>query len=253
MSEFQDVYGNDIIKFKQLWRGLLDSKMDSKKTSDDETPISAMFEAEKIIRSVGSRRMTLDQATKAYLKIAPQIKNTDNKSYIAKIFASEESTRVPAKQILNDQLSNRETKLREAIQRQPNFLDPDEGDELLRDLANQAVVELGDRFGDLEWENIDELDKMVDDLTRKYSLSSKALNILLLNKQLMDAETFEQQQKKYQEMHRELLNQDKRAEADVLMEEMISLGVANKDGTPIKDGKKVPKSGIKYIWERLNR
>jgi len=191
MPEFADKFGNNIIKFKEYWRGLLDAKVKAKETGEDATSVSDMIQAERIVRSVGSRRMTLDQALKAFEKVAPNIKSTDNKSYIAKIFAAEEATRVPVKQVMNDQLSDRQKKVRDAIEDMPNFLIESEGKEILQDLANQAAIDLGDKYGDLEWDNISDLDTETDRLIRKYSPSAEALATMVINKQLMKAETFE--------------------------------------------------------------
>jgi len=252
MPQFADKFGNDIIKFKEYWRGLLEAKIKAKETGDDSTSVADMIQAERIVRSVGSRRMTVDQALKAYEKVAPNIKSTDNKSYIAKIFAAEEATRVPVKQVMNDQLSDRQKKVRDAIEDMPNFLIESEGKEILQDLANQAAIDLGDKYGDLEWDNVKDLDDYTDYLIRKYSPSAEALTTMVINKQLMKAETFEQQQKKFQELHETLIKQGKTMEADRLLEEMIATGMAQKDGKPSK-GKKDKLSGgvLKRIWNSL--
>jgi len=252
MPEFANKFGNEIIKFKEYWRGLLNAKIKAKETGDDTTSISDMIQAERLVRSVGSRRIPLDKALTAYTEIAPNIKSTDNKSYIAKLFAAEETTRVPVKQIMNDKLSDRQTKVRDAIEQQPNFLVESEGKEVLQDLANQAVLELGDRYGDLEWEDDKDLDSFADNLIRKYSPSAQALNMMVLNKQLLQAETFEQQQKKFQEMYESLRKQGKNTEADRLLEEMITLGLAQKDGKPSKGKKdKLPGGSLKRIWDAI--
>ena len=185
-------------------------------------------------------------------KVAPNIKSTDNKSYIAKIFAAEESTRVPVKQVMNDQLSDRQKKVRDAIEDMPNFLIESEGKEILQDLANQAAIDLGDKFGDLEWENIKDVDDYTDSLIRKYSPSAEALATMVINKQLMKAETYEQQQKKFQELHETLIKQGKTMEADRLLEEMIMAGLAEKSGKPSK-GKKDKLSGgaLTRIWDAI--
>lgn len=251
MPGFEDEFGNDIVKFKELWRGLLDSKIKSKKTGDNITPVSAMFEAEMIIRSLGSRRMTLVQAINAYNKIAPDIKSTDNKSYISRMFGAEEKTRVPAKQVLNGQLVDRQRKLKDAIEQQPNFLIESEGREILQDLANQAQIELGDKYGDLEWENIKDVDAETDRLIRKYTPSVEALNIMVLNKQIEQAETFEAQQEEFQKMHESLLKQNKNAEADLLLEQMIEEGIAEKSGKPSKGKEKVSGGALRRILDNL--
>jgi hypothetical protein len=234
LSDFEARYGNDIIKFKEFWRGLLDNKVSGE---DKITSTTDMMMAERIIRSVGSGRMTLHQATEAYSKIAPDIKTTDNKSYIQRIFAAEESSRIPAKKLRSDQLDDREKKLRDAIEQQMNFFVESEDREVLQDLANQAVIDLGDKFGELDWEKISDLDNEVDRLLRQYTPSSEALKIMVLNKQILQAESYAEQQAKLQEKYAALIKQGKLVEADILLKEMIELGFATATGKPSK-GKK---------------
>jgi len=182
VPELEAMHGSDLIKFKEFWRGLLKTKIEDKDAGAPRTSPSVQIQVEEIIRLVGSRKMTLEQAVAEYMKRAPNVKHTDGDSYISRIFATEKTTRVPAKQILNDQLTMRQKQLRDAIEQQPNFMVESEGREILEELANEAIIELGDRFGGLEWENKDDLDKEVDRLIIKYSPSMKTLNQMVMDR-----------------------------------------------------------------------
>lgn len=254
MPGFEDEFGNDIIKFKEFWRGLLDAKIEAKKEGgDDTTSTENMIKAEMLIRSVGGRRITLQKALVAYSKIAPDIKSTDNKSYLARLFATEEATRVSVKQIMSDKLASREKQLGDSINADPSvFVRPEERD-ALRDHANEALIRLGDMFGDLEWEDDKELDKAVDELKREYSLSAKALVVALRSDRLIKAETYKEQVEAMQEQLKALRNQriDKYRE---VLDKGVRLGLVNPDGTaPTKSGEKVnlKKLGFMDILEEI--
>ena len=73
-----------------------------------------------------------------------------------------------------DILTERKKKLRDAIESQKTLLIYEESQEILNDLANQAVIDLSDEFRKLEFTTKD-LDDQVDALIRFYSEPHRAL------------------------------------------------------------------------------
>ncbi len=77
-------------------------------------------------------------------------------------------------------LDEREKKLRDSIERSQGVIQlvKDEEREFLRDIANIAVIELNDRFRNLDF-TTQEIDDFNDDLMRKYVMSQKDISAAL--------------------------------------------------------------------------
>jgi len=260
MPGFEAAFGNDIIAHKELWRKLLEKKLDDRTEGPTAATTDILTQANRLISNVRAGTtaeggMSLQEAITEYNKIAEQIPHTDNKSFIAKLFAAKEASKDPVKKRMADMFEGRKKQLRDAIQKQPNWFDPDDTNEILEEFANQAVNDFEDKYGGLDWEDKSELDDEVDRLTMKYSPSNEALKIISKNKDVLRAKTYAEQQKKLRDMYDMLRKTGPSIYADRLLQEMINLGFANLDGTPSSTKGKDPdrSAALKNIRERIGR
>jgi len=256
LPEFEGIYGNDIIAYKEHWRKLLEKKLDDKAEGPIATPTDVLVQANQLVANVraGKRAeggMSLQEALTEYTKIAGDVKDTNNESFIAKLFAAAENSKVPEKQRMSDALAGRKKQLRDAIERVPNFFDLNVGEqEILKDLANRAVNKLEDQFGGLEWESITDLDAYVDRLIVLSSRSPAQLKTIAMNNNILASKTYAEQQKKLRQQL-DILQKTQPDAAKAFLRHMIELGYADADGKPsaTKDKEPVNKSRLRNMLQ----
>lgn len=213
--------------------------------------------ARNIISDIKNGDLDVNEGIEAYTELAKteDINTTDGKSFIADIFRAGESAKDDTSRRRNSILKSRERQLRDSIEKQPNFLAPAESDEILKDFANIAVIELTDKFREGEFTGQD-VQVETDRLIRKYTLSSGQLLRAQVARQSKLAETLKEQQKSIKSIIESLRSEGNRAEAKEVLDEAVSLGIfsIDKDGNIIDTGqKKEVKQGIfKKLMERFN-
>lgn len=201
---------------------------------------------------IKNRLISRDEAITAYTQIANtnDINTTDGKSFINGIFSAAEDSKDTAKQRNNSVLQTRERQLRDAIESQPNVFDPQIATEILKDFANEAVIELGDKFRDGEFTN-DELDLEVNRLMNKFTLSEIQQTRAAIARELRLADTLEKQQSSITKQIEALRKEGKPDEAKALMDESISLGIFEIDGDKVKKKKGKKRNLGKGFLDRI--
>lgn len=222
----------------------------------DETRIKVLG----VISDVKSGLITRDEGIEAYTQIAnakvsdivtmePRklrpINTTDGKTFINQIYAAGEAAKDAVQKRNNSTLKGREKQLRDAIEKQPSFFPAEEAEEILKDFANKAVIELNDKFSEGDFTK-DELDAEVNTLINKFALTEGQQLLAVSARQLDLAENLEQQQKSITEAVTSLRKEGRTEEAKAIMDEAISLGIFEQDGETIKKkkGKEKVKRGL---------
>lgn len=207
-----------------------------------------------VIRSaVTEGEITLAEGLSQYTALSLDVARDEQRGNIDDLFKAAKDAEDDTKRQNAGILSEREKTLRDAIEADPSIYIQPEDRDFLRDLANQAVNELNDKFRSLEFKTAAEVDAIVDMLKRKYSLAPRQLAIAQSVQQVERAETFKQQVEKTKRLVDALRRHGKTAEAQLLLDDAIKLGLANKDGTPTtgKETKDKPPITTKSLFERL--
>lgn len=186
--------------------------------------------------------------------VKPIINTTDGKSFINGMFAASESAKNVVRQRQASIFDEREKQLRDSIEGQPNIFDPQLATELLKDFANEAIIELNDKFREDEFTK-EELDIEVDRLIRKFTLSEVQQNRAVFARELKLAETLETQQESITKTVASLRNEGRTEEAKEIMDEAIRLGIFEfeSEGTAIKKTKGKKRELPKKLLDRILR
>jgi hypothetical protein len=163
-------------------------------TENVVTSTSMQINARRIIQKVKRGEVSLDDALESYQFLEKQgtVNKTDNKSFISQLFKAEEDAESLVKQRNNDILGDREKQLRDAIESQPNIFDPDIATEILKDFANEAVIELNNKFRDGDFTD-DDVKPEVNRLMRKYRMSEDQQIIAVDFREFALSESLEKQ------------------------------------------------------------
>lgn len=245
-SEDSNTAAVKIRSFFSTWNSSADKKI---VTSD-----SMRIKALRLKSGIVNGAITLDEALARYKKFkeTEKVEIADNKGFINDFFAADKSAKEVKKQRQNTILNKREKQLRDAIEKQPNLLDPDEATEILKDFANIAVIELNNSFPtDSEFTD-DEVKNEVDTLIRKYTLSEVQQTRATLTRQLRLAESLQAQQESLTKIVESLRSQGRTDEAKEIMDEALTLGIFESDGKTITKKRSKKKINIsKGLWDRL--
>ena len=236
--------------FFSTWHSAFDPKI--------VTSTSTIIAAGKIEDRVAQGIITRDVGLNEYIALTKQegikIENTDNKQFINNIFSAGEKAETATNRQQSAILSSRTKQLRDAIEKQPNFLAPEEADEILKDFANTAVIELSDKFREGEFDEKD-IQTETDRLIIKYTLSSGQLARAELARELRVAESLKKQQELLKATIESLRSEGNRSEAKEILDEAVTLGIFSLDAegniTEVKSEKKEKRGLGKKLLERL--
>jgi hypothetical protein len=208
-------------------------------TEDIVTPLGTQIRMEALISDVKKGDKTKGQANSRLIKLAPEINAADAKGYIKRISDAAEDAKSIERRRMNDMLTLRKKQLRDAIE-QVDVFGIKMNTELLRDLANTAVIELSDRFDEGDFTD-EEVKNEVDRLMNKFTLSGEQLLRASSARDLRLAENLVQQQEAITKIVASLRKEGRTDEAKAIMDEYIALGVFEAEGETIKKkkGKKV--------------
>jgi hypothetical protein len=233
---------NKQIKLANSYIASVKSYKDNVITSD-QTRIQALA----LISNVKTGDMSFTSALEFYNLIAKSspINTTDGKGFINGLFAASEEAGDGETRQRTAMLKGREKLLRDSIEKQPNLFGAEESEEILKDFANKAVIELNDKFRTGKYDK-KQVDSEVNRLMRKYSMSEEQQLRVASARQLRLAESLEDQQTALKKNVGALLKQGRRAEAKALLDEAVSLGIFEVSGSgSVKNTKGKKKVDIK--------
>ncbi len=177
----------------------------------------------------GGGFFTADKAFAEYkkLKSKQKINTVDNKAFLENIFKDEESARDVRVSKIATVIDRKEKQLRDAIEKQPSFLGAGPIDEVLKDFANEAVIEFTDKFIDdtPETFNRDSVDAEATRLTQKFTLSQTQQTLAVGARNIAQAESLKEQQAEIKKQVTLLQSEGKTEEAKQIMEEAQRLGI----------------------------
>ncbi len=209
--------------------GTWNSTTSNKVITSNTTRIKAL----KIKKRVLNNDITVDEGLDEYAEITDPINPADNKQFINNIFAAGDKAENVIAQRQNDILSERENQLRDAIEKQPSFFPAEEAEEILKDFANKAVIELNDKFREGDFTK-EEVDIEVDRLIKKFALTESQQLRAVSARQLELAENLEEQQNAITKIVESLRKEGQTDGAKDIMDEAIRLGIFERDGDNIK-------------------
>jgi hypothetical protein len=215
------------------------AKAANNQASDFTTGIPELVIIEKIIDQVAGGVDVL-QGVEAYNKISSKVKATENKTNIQRIFDASEQAKDDTSKQNTDILVERKKYLRDSIESQPNLFEPDIATEILRDFANQAIIEISDRFRNRDFKK-DDLDREVNTLINKYRLNESQQSRAVIFRELQLAESLKQQTVNSVKLLKSLREEGRNEEAEELEDEFKALGILEVD----ENGKIVSISGDK--------
>ena len=236
--------------FFTTWNSLVKKDV----VTDNPTRIAAL----KIKGKVASGNITLDAGLAEYAKLETEtnkINRTDNKDFISQIFSASDSAAETKNRRFSDMVSEREKRVRDNIERQPSLFPAEEIEEILKDFANMAVIKFNDRIRDEEKNEQfgrNEVDELADSLMIKYTLSEGTKLRAVSARRAIVAESIEKQQEEIIKVAASYRQEGKTEDAKAVMDEAITLGLFNDDGTTVKKkkgGKKV--GGLERILKRV--
>ena len=236
--------------FFTTWNSLVKEDV----VTDNPTRIAAL----KIKGKVASGNITLDAGLAEYAKLETEtnkINRTDNKDFISQIFSASDSAAETKNRRFSDMVSEREKRVRDNIERQPSLFPAEEIEEILKDFANMAVIKFNDRIRDEEKNEQfgrNEVDELADSLMIKYTLSEGTKLRAVSARRAIVAESIEKQQEEIIKVAASYRQEGKTEDAKAVMDEAITLGLFNDDGTTVKKkkgGKKV--GGLERILKRV--
>jgi hypothetical protein len=244
--------------FFSTWNSAIDKKI----VTSNSTRIKAL----KIIGWVRGGDLTEDEGLEAYKRMAKdkEVNGADGKVFINQIFTAAKSAKDTEAKRRESVLSRREKQVRDAIETQFSLFPPEEIDEILEDFANIAVIHFRDNFdeGDITEGTLAEfkkkVDSEVDDLIRKYRLSTEQQTRAVSARVLKEAETFKAQQDEIIKIISSFEKEGRREDAKAVMEEAVSLGLLDSEGTKGEIKKKkisgkshLGKAALKRVFDVL--
>jgi hypothetical protein len=235
---------NDAKTFYTTWNSAIKGDDGEEIITSNSTRIKAL----RVISAVKTGRMSQDDGLELYQNIAKveSINGTDGKQFINDIFKAGEAAKNVERQRQNDILTKREKQLRDAIEKQPNLLQPDLATEILRDFANIAVIELNNIFREGDFTD-DEVRQQVDRLLNTFTLSETQQLNAVNARNLRLAKTLKQQQDNITKIVERLRAEGKNDEAEAVMDEAITLGIFTAKGETVQKG------GKKNVGDVLKR
>ncbi len=179
--------------------------------------------------SVTVGEQTAQQGITEFFTFQDDVEIKERTDVIDLFFKAEKDSKDETKRRNQSVLTEQGGRLRDAIERSQGIITliKDEQREFLVDLANDAVIELNDRFRDLKFEDAD-IKAFNDTLLRKYTLSDTAVSRAVSMKNVLAKKTFAKQVE-------EMVAKVKNASAfdrGPLIDEGMRLGLINEDGTP---------------------
>ena len=203
---------------------------------------------------VVSGESTVEQAVQQYLRDVDQdVAVTERGAVITAFYKAGKDNTDEKKRQNQTILGERERQLRDAINRNQGIVAfvQEESREILADLANDAANELNDRFRSLDFTTV-ELDAVVDDLKRKYSLSETALSQAEgTRKFLAETKREEQVLKLRADIEAATTQEEKKA----LLDQGMKVGLVDESGNVVGTGSAVKskKSDSTSTLEGLKR
>jgi hypothetical protein len=188
---------------------------------------------------------TVQQAVSQFLRDVQQDVAVDERAgVIDRIFKAGEDNKDAKKRQNQTILSERGAKLRDAVERSTGVIQliKDEEREFLIDLANDAVIDLNDRFRDLDF-TTQEIDEVTDVLKRKYVLSQHAVSRAVAMKTALAKKTFKEQVASAVAHIKSLASNP--VEQGLAIDQAMRLGLVKEDGTPSTEARKPIDSSVK--------
>jgi len=181
--------------------------------------------------SVTTGDLTVQQGINQFLTLEQDVKIEERGPVIDALFKAGEDSQDDTKRQNQTILTERGNKLRDAIERSQGVIQliKDEEREFLIDLANDAVIELNDRFRGLDFTTND-IDAFNDSLMRKYVLSQQAVSRAVGLKNVLAKKTFTKQVDAMVTRIKNLKGNP--FEQGLALDEGMRLGLVNEDGTP---------------------
>ena len=230
-----DMTNGDFIKLAdkiKTYNNTYNSKISDKVTTSDEARMAMNKLRQKIKRGDTTETggfYVADDAFTDYKKLKSEhkINTVDNKAFLNNIFKDEESARDVRVAKIATVIDKLENQIRDAIEKQPNFLGAGPIDEILKDFANEATIEFTDKFIDDTPETFkrEEADAENARLIQKFTLSQTQQTLAVNAKAIIQAESLKEQQAEIKKSVTLLQSEGKITEAKQVMEEAQRLGI----------------------------
>ena len=202
---------------------------------------------------VVSGENTVEQAVNQYIRDVQQDVAVDERGAdINALFKAGEDNKDAKKRQNQTILTERGNKLRDAVERSTGIIQliKDEEREFLIDLANDAVIELNDRFRDLDF-TVTEIDAFNDTLMTTYVLSQQAVSRAVRMKTVLGKDTFKKQVAAQVALIQSLASNP--IEQGLALDEGMRLGLVNEDGTPSTEAREPITDNNQFLDALFNK
>lgn len=217
-------------------------------TSDD-----TRLAIENIISSVRAGQLSLDGGVDAYTALAKDVARSEGGGFLQRIVQAGEAAKSTTEQKKGGLLKERGDFLQTSISRQPNLFAPEQADEILGDFAKKAVIELNDKFRDMDFEDSTELDLEVARLIRKYTFGDVQLQRAVNFRNIESAQSAKEQTAAIIAVIQQLRSEGSNAEAAVVANEAARTGLLEVDaeGNIIETETSGEKKPTKSLLDRI--